>query len=191
MLRLPVYLLVDSSDEMLGDANRRGIIKDLLDNIIADWKMDPQALELIWLALFSIDESLHQLSPLVEILHFSPSAIKNSRSKPMNFGLACRELADAIRRDSLPKDRPPIVIALMAAVPSDKWEDDAQTLLELIKSNDYYVCSFITFLLFTTSSGNLTLYKSVIPLTNLLSDAKPVINAAWNSHWISAPERKN
>ena len=70
MRRLPIYLLLDCSESMAGEAIaelQRGIA-----SMVAHLQTDPQAIETAYISVITFDNDAKQLIPLTEVLNFKP-----------------------------------------------------------------------------------------------------------------------
>ena len=104
--------------------------------------------------------------------------------------MAFRMIAENIRNDCNPaSDYPPLVISFIATESSDRWQDDALDLLNVIKGNDFFICPFNALYLFTTESL-LEDYAGVIANTYLLNEARDRIQCAYRGYIVDPPGRK-
>jgi uncharacterized protein YegL len=190
MAKLPIYVLIDSTEVMLGDPQRASQLQRIINDTFAQWWKDPNAYEMLWISVCTVDAEFHIVSPLTQFGEFRPPPIRNSHSRCMRLGRAFHEISENIRNDcDLSSDWPPLVISLIAATPSERWQDDAVDLLNVIKSNDFFVCSFRTLYLFTTESLRQD-FATVIPNTCLLDEASETIRGAYRGYFVDPPERK-
>lgn len=125
--RLPVYLLVDCSESMAGEA-----ITDLgrgLATMITHLQSDPHAIETAWVSVIGFSNEARQLVPLTEILSFTPPKLPIRTGSALGAGL--RVLMDCMRREvkkttaTAKGDYKPIVILFSDGQPTDDWEDIA------------------------------------------------------------------
>ena len=68
MRRLPVFLVLDLSESMIGDDHRR--LQDGMTDLISTLKTDPQALETVYLSVIGFAGQARTLVPLVELPSF-------------------------------------------------------------------------------------------------------------------------
>jgi len=190
MTRLPIYLLVDSSEQMIGHPAHASTLKALIDGFVACLKEDPGCIETVCVALFSIDAQCRCLSDLTELWEFRPSPIVNSRDSVLNFGLACSEICAAIKKDTTRRDYPPLVIAMTAGAPSDAWTEKARALLQEIGRNDFFVCSFQTFYVLTEQACINTYGQAVPNVVDFCLGASAPIRDAVRGYFFSPPERR-
>lgn len=128
--RLPVYLLIDCSGSMAGDAieSVRAGIKALM----SDLKGDPMALETVYLSVITFASSAHQVSPLTEVQKFAEPALEASGSTPLGSALRLLERSlDSEVRKAGPEtkgDWKPLIFIMTDGQPTDTWEDAADSL---------------------------------------------------------------
>lgn len=190
MGKLPVYILIDSTEVMLGDSQKASQLQRTINDVFAQWWKDPMALEMLLISVCTIDVEYRTISPLTELAEYRLPPIQNSHSKCMRLGMAFRKIAENIRNDCNPSsDCPPLVISFIATESSDRWQDDALDLLNVIKGNNYFICPFKTLYLFTTESLRED-YANVITNTYLLNEARDRIQGAYRGYIVDPPERK-
>ena len=73
MRRLPVYLMLDTSSSMSGEAIEA--LRNGLALLVATLRQDPYALETAWLSVITFDSDARQLVPLTELGEFQTPAI--------------------------------------------------------------------------------------------------------------------
>ncbi len=93
--RLPIYLLLDCSGSMMGEAITA--VEQGVRSLITDLQSSPQAMETACLSVITFSNSAHQLSPLTDLPAFKEPALSASGSTAM--GAALRLLEDAIGRE--------------------------------------------------------------------------------------------
>ncbi|MDG6450621.1 VWA domain-containing protein [Glaesserella parasuis] len=95
MRRLPVYLLVDTSGSMMGEAIEA--VRNGLQMLVSALRQDPYALETAYLSVITFDSHAKQVTPLTELMSFQMPDIQASGVTAM--GEALTLLADCINRE--------------------------------------------------------------------------------------------
>ena len=79
MRRLPVYLLVDTSGSMHGEAIEA--VRNGLQVLVSALRQDPYALETAYLSVITFDSQAKQVTPLTELMNFQiPNIEANGRN---------------------------------------------------------------------------------------------------------------
>lgn len=121
--KLPVYLLVDCSESMVGGpilAVSAGI-----DALVSELMKDPMAIETTWLSLITFSGKARQVVPLTECTKFRAPNLRIGAGT--GLGQAINTLMDCINREvqkSSPTrkgDWKPIVYLLTDGQPTDDW----------------------------------------------------------------------
>ena len=123
MRRLPVYLLLDTSTSMRGEAINA--VRDGLDLLVSTLRQDPYALETAYLSVITFDSSARQVVPLTELTDFQTPSIEANGATSMGEALSL--VADCIGREvqkSDPEtkgDWKPLVFLMTDGAPTDSW----------------------------------------------------------------------
>lgn len=123
MRRLPVYLLLDCSESMIGSAIES--VQSGVDLLIRELRRDPQALETAFVSIITFDGVARQLAPLTELTQIQVPVLQVRPGTALGAGLEL--LGEAIRREcrrSTPEQRgdfKPIVFILTDGQPTDEW----------------------------------------------------------------------
>lgn len=86
MRRLPVYFLIDISDSMVGEPIEQ--VQDGIADIVKSIKIDPVALETVWLSIIGFAGKSKVLSPLQDIITFYPPKIPIGSGTSLSSGLS-------------------------------------------------------------------------------------------------------
>ncbi len=132
MRKLPVYLLLDTSTSMRGEAINA--VRDGLDLLISTLRQDPYALETAFLSVITFDTNARQVVPLTELTDFQAPDIEANGAT--SLGDALNLAADCIRRevqksDSETKgDWKPLVFLMTDGAPTDSWKEGLEAFRE-------------------------------------------------------------
>lgn len=130
MRRLPVYLLLDCSESMIGPAIEA--MQSGVSMLIQELRRDPHALETAFVSVITFDSSARQLVPLTELLEFRAPSLRVRPGTSLGAGL--RLLGECIGRECRRRttehkgDFKPIVFLLTDGQPTDDWECAVHTL---------------------------------------------------------------
>jgi len=128
--RLPVYLVIDISESMVGpaiDAVNKGV-----ETLVNTLKNNPLALESAYLSVITFARKAEQIVPLTELMHFQPP--KLSVRSGSALGAAMRLLVQSIKKEIVKTtattkgDYKPLVFLLTDGQPTDNWQAAADEL---------------------------------------------------------------
>lgn len=81
MRRLPVYLLVDTSGSMHGEAIEA--VRNGLQVLVSALRQDPYALETAYLSVITFSSNAQQVTPLTELMNFQVPHIEANGTTAM------------------------------------------------------------------------------------------------------------
>ncbi|MBI1830685.1 MAG: VWA domain-containing protein [Planctomycetes bacterium] len=126
--RLPIYLLLDCSESMAGDA-----IDELgrgVETMLAALRADPMAVESAYLSVITFARTAKQVVPLTEVMQFQPPQLLVGTGTAM--GGALRLVRQCIDREVVKTtpntkgDYKALVILFTDGEPTDEWEAVAE-----------------------------------------------------------------
>ncbi|MDO4879391.1 MAG: VWA domain-containing protein [Neisseria sp.] len=142
MRRLPVYLLVDTSGSMHGEAIEA--VRNGLQVLVSALRQDPYALETAYLSVITFDSEARQLTPLTELLSFQVPDIQAGGTTAMGGALSL--LAECIRREVIKGsaeakgDWKPVVFLLSDGAPTDDINKGLAD-LQGVKTGTFVACA--------------------------------------------------
>lgn len=126
--RLPVYLVVDTSESMVGKPFRA--VANGIAALIRELRNEPMALETAYISLITFASRADQVVPLTDLLHFQlPELTMGSGTA---LGAALDLTRESIRRDiqrgseTVKGDWKPLVFLMTDGAPTDSWQSAAQ-----------------------------------------------------------------
>ena len=142
MRRLPVYLLVDTSGSMHGEAIEA--VRNGLQVMLSALMQDPYALETAYLSVIAFDSSARQITPLTELTSFQ---LPNLQANGMTaMGEALSLLADCIQREVVKGgaeqkgDWKPVVFLLTDGAPTDDLDRGINAIRQ-VKTGTFVACA--------------------------------------------------
>ncbi|OLE33068.1 MAG: tellerium resistance protein TerY [Cyanobacteria bacterium 13_1_40CM_2_61_4] len=177
--RLPVYLLLDCSASMSGEAieaTRMGV-----NALVTDLKTDPQALETAYLSVITFSNTAQQVSPLTELMSFQEPTLEARGATAL--GEALKVLDQCIEsevRKSTPTqkgDWKPLVFLMTDGQPTDSWESAADVLKQKRLSN-IIACA-------AGPGADETLLKRITEMVVVLNNVQPDTLKAFFK-WVSS-----
>lgn len=126
--RLPVYLLLDCSESMVGEgieAVEKGVA-----HIVHEMRSDPHALETVWASVITFADTANQVVPLTEAHSFAAPRLRVRPGTALGGALSL--LHDRVRQEvrshsgAQKGDWRPMVFLLSDGLPTDDWEDAAR-----------------------------------------------------------------
>ncbi|EQA01181.1 VWA domain-containing protein [Glaesserella parasuis] len=142
MRRLPVYLLVDTSGSMMGEAIEA--VRNGLQMLVSALRQDPYALETAYLSVITFDSHAKQVIPLTELMSFQMPDIQASGVTAM--GEALTLLADCINREvqkgsaEVKGDWKPVVFLLSDGLPTDDLQKGINAIRQ-VKMGTFVACA--------------------------------------------------
>lgn len=124
MRRLPVYLVLDVSGSMMGEAIEA--VKTGVQSLVTALRQDPHALETAYLSVITFSDRARQIVPLTELALFNPPNI--SALGRTALGEALEQLAICINQEvvkstaTIKGDWKPMVFLMTDGRPTDDWE---------------------------------------------------------------------
>lgn len=121
--RLPVYFLIDCSHSMRGAP--LAMVQQGLEHMVQELRMNPQALETVWLSVITFSAGAKQVVALTEVLQFQPPQLIAKGRTDLGAGLRLlAKKADLeVRANSADQkgDWKPVVFLLSDGGPGDSW----------------------------------------------------------------------
>ena len=124
MRRLPVYLLLDCSESMIGDS--LAAVQAGVEMMLRTLRSDPHALETVWLSCITFDRDARLLFPLSELSDVQPPRLVAKPGTALGAALnLCADRIEAEVKKTTPNqkgDWRPLIILLTDGQPTDSWK---------------------------------------------------------------------
>lgn len=137
--RLPVYLLIDTSYSMEGEALQA--VQNGLDSLVTALRQDPQALETAHLSIIEFNSDARQLEELKELEEFEVPTLRVNGMTAM--GKALEVLVESIEKEVLSsntKDWRPLAFLFTDGMPTDDLQKGIDK-LKKIKMGMFVACA--------------------------------------------------
>jgi uncharacterized protein YegL len=142
MRRLPVYLLLDTSGSMHGEAIEA--VKNGVQLLLSTLRQDPYALETAYLSIISFDSSAKQLVPLTELAVFQAPDLQATGTTQLGEGLAllARKIEQEVAKTTMDTkgDWKPLIFIMTDGAPTDDWQKGL-TQLKQVKTGMIVACA--------------------------------------------------
>ncbi len=179
MRRLPVYLLLDNSGSMHGEAIEA--VKNGVQVLISTLRQDPYALETAWISVITFNTDAKQIIPLTDVVSFQPPDIQAQGATAL--GSALRLTAQRISSEvvkTTPDQRgdwKPIIFLMTDGSPTDDWRSGLDE-LKKIKAGMIIACAAGT-------AADLSVLKAITEIVVQLDTADSATIKKF-FQWISA-----
>ena len=123
MRRLPIYFLVDVSESMVGTPIEQ--VQEGMRTIIQNLRVDPYALETVFVSIIAFAGKAKVLSPLTELYKFYPPTFPIGGGTSLGKGLECLmdDMDQNIQKTTLEQkgDWKPIIFLFTDGNPTDEY----------------------------------------------------------------------
>jgi uncharacterized protein YegL len=139
--RLPVFLLLDTSESMAGPAIEA--VGQGVATLVKELRSNPLALETAYLSVITFSRDAQQAVPLTELLRFQIPPLRIRPGTALGAGL--RLLSECLERDvqktreGVKGDYKPLVFLLTDGQPTDQWEAAADLIKQARPANIYAI----------------------------------------------------
>jgi uncharacterized protein YegL len=130
MRRLPVYVLFDCSESMIGPGI--AAVRKSLEDMLSELRRNPHALETVYLSFIAFSTKACQLMPLTPLVDVQPPSLPLASGTALGdaLALAGKSIKTEVVKGTADKkgDFRAIVFIVTDGVPTDKWQTGASAL---------------------------------------------------------------
>lgn len=133
--RLPVYLLLDTSESMAGPAIKA--VEESVRTLLSELRQNPLAIDTVHLSVITFGREAQHVVPLTELMKFEAPVLRVRTGTAL--GAALQVLSVSLENDvqkittSVKGDYQPLVFILTDGQPTDDWESQADAINTLIR----------------------------------------------------------
>lgn len=131
--RLPIYLLLDTSESMAGPAIES--VGAGLKAMLTSLRSNPHALEAVYMSVIEFSRTARVLEPLTELATFQMPSLKIRPGTSLGAGLRllCDQMRSEVVKTTVDRkgDYRPLVFLLTDGQPTDDWQESVQILRSL------------------------------------------------------------
>jgi uncharacterized protein YegL len=124
MRRLPIYIVIDVSESMIGEPIE--LVQDGIATIIKDLRTDPYALETVYVSIIIFAGKVKKITPLIELYNFYPPKLPigggTSLGNALNFLMDDFDSSLQKTTPDIKGDWKPIIFLFTDGNPTDKYE---------------------------------------------------------------------
>lgn len=128
--RLPVYLVLDCSGDMLGE--RREAVRCGVSRLVTQLRAEPQTLRTTWLSIITYASEARQIVPLTALAKFGLPPLDDSGSAALGQALTLVRTCIEAELGAIPQtcsgNWRPLVFLIAFGEPTDLWETAADEL---------------------------------------------------------------